>query len=97
MVLTILVFVHELGHFLVARTTMLRLKFFSIGFGAEIFGFFDKHGTVGNCKVYSIRRLVKDVSERAVATEGREKNVIFLLGRKRLFHFITSALGKGQQ
>lgn len=44
-VLTIVVFFHELGHFLVARWCGVTVKAFSIGFGKEIFGFYDKHGT----------------------------------------------------
>ena len=44
-VLTIVVFIHELGHFLVARWCGVTVKAFSIGFGPEIFGFNDKHGT----------------------------------------------------
>ena len=44
-VLTVVVFVHELGHFLVARWCGVRVKAFSIGFGREIFGFWDRHGT----------------------------------------------------
>ncbi len=44
-VLTILVFVHEMGHFLVARYNNVRVEIFSIGFGKELFGFDDKHGT----------------------------------------------------
>lgn len=44
-VLTILVFVHELGHFLVARYNGVKVEVFSIGFGKELFGFTDKHGT----------------------------------------------------
>lgn len=43
--LTPLVFVHELGHFLVARWCKVRVEVFSIGFGREIFGFTDKLGT----------------------------------------------------
>ncbi len=45
LVLTFVVFVHELGHFLVARWCGVAVKVFSIGFGPEIFGFNDKHGT----------------------------------------------------
>jgi regulator of sigma E protease len=45
LVLTFVVFVHELGHFLVARWCGVTVKAFSIGFGPEIFGFNDKHGT----------------------------------------------------
>jgi regulator of sigma E protease len=44
-VLTVVVFVHELGHFLVARLCGVRVLTFSIGFGPEIAGFFDKSGT----------------------------------------------------
>ncbi|WP_350334069.1 RIP metalloprotease RseP [Coralliovum pocilloporae] len=44
-VLTIVVFIHELGHFLVARWCGVRIDAFSIGFGPELFGFNDKRGT----------------------------------------------------
>jgi len=44
-VLSIVVFFHELGHFLVARWCGVRVLVFSIGFGPEIVGFNDRHGT----------------------------------------------------
>ncbi|MGE4528377.1 MAG: RIP metalloprotease RseP [Rhodospirillaceae bacterium] len=44
-VLSGVVFVHELGHFLVARWCGVRVLAFSIGFGRELFGFSDRHGT----------------------------------------------------
>jgi len=44
-VLTIVVFVHEFGHFIVARWCGVTVKTFSIGFGKEIFGFTDRKGT----------------------------------------------------
>jgi regulator of sigma E protease len=44
-VLTIVVFVHEMGHFLVARWCGVKVSAFSIGFGKEIFAFVDRHGT----------------------------------------------------
>ena len=44
-VLTVVVFIHELGHFLVARWCGVRIEAFSIGFGREIWGFSDRHGT----------------------------------------------------
>ncbi|MGE0564569.1 MAG: RIP metalloprotease RseP [Pseudolabrys sp.] len=44
-VLTIVVFFHELGHFLVARWCGIRVLAFSIGFGPELVGFTDRHGT----------------------------------------------------
>jgi len=44
-VLTIVVFFHELGHFLIARVCGIRVLVFSIGFGPEIAGFYDRYGT----------------------------------------------------
>jgi regulator of sigma E protease len=44
-VLGVVVFVHELGHFLVARWCGVTVKTFSIGFGKEIYGFNDRKGT----------------------------------------------------
>ena len=44
-VLTIVVFFHELGHFLVARWCGIKVVAFSIGFGPEIVGFNDRYGT----------------------------------------------------
>jgi len=44
-VLTVLVFVHELGHYLVARYNGVRVDVFSIGFGPELFGWNDRVGT----------------------------------------------------
>jgi regulator of sigma E protease len=44
-VLTILVFVHELGHYLVARRNGVKVEVFSIGFGPELFGWWDRAGT----------------------------------------------------
>ena len=43
--LGVLVFVHELGHFIVARFCGVKVEAFSIGFGKEIWGFQDKKGT----------------------------------------------------
>lgn len=44
-ILTILVFVHEMGHFLIARWYGVRVEVFSIGFGREIFGWTDRAKT----------------------------------------------------
>jgi regulator of sigma E protease len=44
-VLTLVVFFHELGHFLVARWCGVKVDVFSVGFGPEIVGRTDRHGT----------------------------------------------------
>ncbi len=43
--ITILVFFHELGHYFSARRHGVRVEAFAVGFGKELFGFTDKHGT----------------------------------------------------
>lgn len=44
-VLTVVVFVHELGHYLVARWAGVRVEVFSVGFGKELFGWTARSGT----------------------------------------------------
>src|SRR5258708_37891465 len=44
-VLTVVVFFHELGHFLVARWGGVKVLTFSLGFGPDLAGFNDRHGT----------------------------------------------------
>ena len=44
-ILTVLVFVHEFGHYIIARWNRVRVEVFSIGFGPELFGWWDRAGT----------------------------------------------------
>ena len=45
LVLSLLVFVHEMGHYLVGRWSGIGVVAFSVGFGPELVGFTDSHGT----------------------------------------------------
>ncbi len=58
-VLTVLVFVHEFGHYLVARWCGVRVEVFSIGFGPEIFGWHDRAGTRWKFSVIPLGGYVK--------------------------------------
>jgi regulator of sigma E protease len=44
-ILTVIVFIHEFGHYFVAKVSGVKIEQFSIGFGKELFGFYDKSGT----------------------------------------------------
>jgi regulator of sigma E protease len=44
-ILTVVVFIHEMGHYLVARWNGVRVDVFSVGFGPELFGWTAKSGT----------------------------------------------------
>ncbi len=62
-VLTVLVFVHEMGHYLVARYCGVRIEVFSIGFGREIIGWNDKVGTRWKFSLFPIGGYVKMFGE----------------------------------
>ena len=73
-VLTVLVFFHELGHYLVARLNGVRVEVFSVGFGPELFGRTDRAGTRWKFSMIPLGGYVKMFGEgEVVATEGREK------------------------
>jgi regulator of sigma E protease len=71
-VLTIVVFIHELGHFLVARWCGVAVKVFSIGFGPEIFGFYDKHGTRWRVSWIPLGGYVKFIDDENAASAGQK-------------------------
>ena len=49
-VLSLVVFFHELGHFLIGRWCGVKVDTFSLGFGPELFGFNDRYGTTGGLR-----------------------------------------------
>lgn len=70
LLLTILVFVHEMGHYLVARWCGVRVEVFSIGFGPELFGRYDKHGTRWKFSAIPLGGYVKMFGQGANLLEG---------------------------
>ena len=87
-VLTVVVFFHELGHFLVARWCGIRVLVFSLGFGPEIVGFYDRYGTRWKLSAIPLGGYVKFFGdenaasvpdhEAAAAMTEEEKKVSFL-------------------
>ncbi len=67
-VLSILVFVHELGHYLVARYNGVGVDVFSIGFGPEVFGWNDKAGTRWKVSWFPLGGYVKMVGDADAAS-----------------------------
>ncbi|HIJ42479.1 MAG: RIP metalloprotease RseP [Rhodospirillales bacterium] len=66
-VLTILVFVHELGHYVLARRNGVRIEVFSIGFGPEIYGWNDSAGTRWKISAVPLGGYVKMFGELGAA------------------------------
>ena len=92
-VLTPVVFVHEFGHFWIARRNGVRVEAFSIGFGKELFGFTDRHGTRwkfslvplgGYVKMFGQNDLGPDEEETEALTEQERSECFFnkRLGQK---------------
>ena len=71
-VLTVVVFFHELGHFLVARWCGVGVKTFSIGFGPEVFGFNDRYGTRWRLSWIPLGGYVKFIDDENVASAGHK-------------------------
>ncbi|MCF3935633.1 RIP metalloprotease RseP [Acuticoccus sp. M5D2P5] len=72
-VLGIIIFIHEMGHFLVARWCGVAVDAFSIGFGPELFGRVDKHGTRWRLSAIPLGGYVKFAGdENAASVPDRE-------------------------
>ncbi len=67
-VLSIVVFFHEFGHFLVARLCGVRVLTFSIGFGPELVGFHDRHGTRWKISAIPLGGYVKFLGDENAAS-----------------------------
>jgi len=66
--LCVIVFIHEMGHFLAARWCGVQVKVFSVGFGPELFGFNDKHGTRWKFSAIPLGGYVKFAGDLNVAS-----------------------------
>jgi len=75
LVLSILVFVHEWGHYIVARMCGVRVEMFSIGFGKELFGINDKHGTRWKVSLIPLGGYVKMFGDTDPASSGHSDEV----------------------
>lgn len=74
-VLSLLVFVHEWGHYIVARLCGVRVESFSIGFGPELVGVDDKHGTRWKFSAIPLGGYVKLYGDTDPASAGHDDTV----------------------
>lgn len=74
-VLSILVFVHEWGHYVVARMCGVRVEKFSIGFGKELYGFTDKAGTRWKISMIPLGGFVQLFGDTDPASAGHSDKV----------------------
>ncbi len=87
-VLSLVVFFHELGHFLVARWCGVQILVFSIGFGPEIVGFNDRYGTRWKISAIPLGGFVKFFGDENVASvPGQSPGDLDADQRARTFMF----------
>ncbi|MCB1424322.1 MAG: RIP metalloprotease RseP [Zhengella sp.] len=88
-VLIIVVFVHEMGHYLVGRWCGIAAQSFSIGFGPEIVGFDDRHGTRWKLSLIPLGGYVKFLGDMTVTSSTSDAEQLATLSafdRSRAFH-----------
>lgn len=88
-VLTIVVFFHELGHFAVARWCNVKVDAFSIGFGRELFGWFDKHGTRWKVSLIPLGGYVKFAGDENAASVPDRDYIASMSEEERKTAFIA--------
>src|SRR6201998_3229478 len=75
-VLSLVVFFHELGHFLVARWCGVRVLVFSIGFGPELIGFNDRYGTRWKISAIPLGGFVKFFGDENAASAPASRETL---------------------
>ena len=75
LVLTPLIFIHELGHYLAAIRSGVKVESFSIGFGPELIGFNDKKGTRWKFSLIPLGGYVKMKGELVNISNNLEQNI----------------------
>ena len=93
-VLTIVVFVHEMGHYLVGRWCGIGVKAFSIGFGPELFGFNDRRGTRWKLCAIPLGGYVKFVGDMNATSTPDADEIEALTDAERKVAFHTQPIWK---
>src|SRR6476646_1992912 len=92
-VLTIVVFFHALGHFLVARWAGVRVLTFSLGFGPELVGFNDRHGTRWKISAIPLGGHVKFFGDDSEASTPSSETLAQMTAEERAGSFHHKKVG----
>lgn len=74
-ILSLLVFIHELGHFWAARRNGVKVEVFSIGFGTELFGWNDSKGTRWKISLLPLGGYVRMFSDLNAASQPDQQQI----------------------
>ncbi|MGY4506362.1 regulator of sigma E protease [Bradyrhizobium sp. GM24.11] len=93
-VLATIVFFHELGHFLVARWCEVEVTAFSLGFGPELFGLTDRHGTRWKVCAIPLGGFVKFLGDRNVVSLGDSADSLEAHVQERRATFVGASVSR---
>ena len=94
-VLTVVVFVHEMGHYLVGRWCGIGVQAFSVGFGPELLGFNDRRGTRWKLCAIPLGGYVKFVGDMSVtSSQPGQEDIDALSDAERRVAFHTQPVWK---
>ena len=93
-VLTVVVFVHEMGHYLVGRWCGIGVTAFSIGFGPELIGFNDRRGTRWKLCAVPLGGYVKFVGDMNATSQPADLDTAALSDDERRIAFQTQPVWK---
>lgn len=94
LVLSLLVFVHEMGHYLVGRWSGIRILAFSVGFGPEIAGYTDRHGTRWKLSAIPLGGYVRFFGDADAASRPEQEEFETLTPEERAQTLSGAALWK---
>src|SRR3972149_3512372 len=92
--LSVVVFFHELGHFIVARYCGVRVLVFSVGFGPELVGFTDRHGTRWKIAAIPLGGYVKFFGDDNAASVPDKAAVAAMSQDERRSSFFHQSVGR---
>src|ERR1700722_10478136 len=93
-VLTVVVFFHELGHFLIARWAGVKVLTFSVGFGPELAGFNDRHGTRWKISAVPLGGYVKFFGDDSEASTPSSETLDKMTEEERAGCFHHKSVGR---
>jgi regulator of sigma E protease len=93
-VLSLVVFFHELGHFLIARWCGVRILVFSIGFGPELIGFNDRYWTRWKISAIPLGGFVKFFGDENAASVPDAARGAAMDARERAESFMFQPVSK---
>ena len=93
-VLTIIVFFHELGHFMIGRLCGIKALTFSVGFGPELIGFTDRQGTRWKLAAIPLGGYVKFLGDENAASVPDREAVAGMSDTERRHAFPSVSVGR---